>query len=295
MAPPDDLEKFHSEVVQITINHILSGNGNALIHCRGGVGRAGLLGCCILANICDFTNFKKIIEFMRKRRDKRCVESRNNESDDALNRGTHLNLLDSLIPEAKKYTDLMRLYRQRIPFLLEDYFGFDRRYEIAHHIPGNLITFPERKLIKDGEIDEVKKMYFKGLLMIDDPIDSYSKHTMLHDAVVMNRTELFDFLLSQKANLMVRDVNGYTPMLKAAALGRLDMVQQLIEEGVDPRHIDPYGNTPRDKAKLYNRYELMEYLEEMEKKASRGELNIVNWKDPERLRRTGKFITIFDY
>lgn len=38
----------------------------------------------------------------------------------------------------------------------------------------------------------------------------------------------------------------------------------MIEEGVDPRHIDPYGNSPRDKAKMYNRYDLIEYLTEME-------------------------------
>lgn len=87
---------------------------------------------------------------------------------------------------------------------------------------------------------------------------------MLHDAIMMNREELFEFLINQKANLMVRDQNGYTPLLKAASLGRIDMVKRLIEEGVDPRHIDPYGNTPRDKAKLYNRYEVCEYLLEAE-------------------------------
>ena len=50
---------------------------------------------------------------------------------------------------------------------------------------------------------------------------------------------------------MVRDANGYTPMLKAAALGRLDMIKRMVEKGVDPRHIDPYGNRPSDKAKLF--------------------------------------------
>jgi len=50
---------------------------------------------------------------------------------------------------------------------------------------------------------------------------------------------------------MVRDQNGYTPLLKAAALGREKMVKVLVEEGVDPRHIDPFGNTPREKAELY--------------------------------------------
>lgn len=50
-------------------------------------------------------------------------------------------------------------------------------------------------------------------------------------------------------------------MLKAAALGRLEMIKVMIEEkGVDPNHVDPYGNTPLDKAKLYNRYEVVAYL-----------------------------------
>ena len=76
MAPPEDVQKFHNEVVEIIVKHLLSSKGNVLIHCRGGVGRAGLLACCILSFFCEFTNSKKIIEFMRKRRDKRCVESR---------------------------------------------------------------------------------------------------------------------------------------------------------------------------------------------------------------------------
>ena len=79
---------------------------------------------------------------------------------------------------------------------------------------------------------------------------------------------------------MVRDMNGYTPLLKAASLGRLDMVKKLVESGVDPRHRDPWGNTPKDKASLYNRYEIYDYLELMEEKARAGELRIVDWKDP---------------
>lgn len=42
----------------------------------------------------------------------------------------------------------------------------------------------------------MKKMIYKGIIEIDDPIDSYSKHTLLHDAVVFNREEIFDFLLN---------------------------------------------------------------------------------------------------
>jgi ankyrin repeat protein len=138
-------------------------------------------------------------------------------------------------------------------------------------------------------------MIFRGMIQIDDPLDMYSKHTLLHDAVIMNRDELFEFLLNQGANLDLRDSNGYTPLLKAASLGRSDMVKKLIEKGVDPRQMDPYGNTPKDKANLYNRYELVRYLQEMEGKANRGEIKIVNWSDPSKIRRTGRYITRFDY
>jgi ankyrin repeat protein len=111
-------------------------------------------------------------------------------------------------------------------------------------------------MVKENNTEDLKKLLYKGLLEIDDPIDSYSLHTLIHDAVIMNREEMFDFLLSQGANLMVRDANGYTPLLKAASLGRNEMVKKMIERGVDPRHKDPYGNTARDKASLYNKYEL---------------------------------------
>lgn len=145
------------------------------------------------------------------------------------------------------------------------------------------------------DIEAVKKMVYMGSIEIDDPIDSGAKHTLLHDAVIMDRVELFDFLLAQGANLMVRDMNGYTPLLKAAALGRYEMVRKMIEHGVDPRHTDPYGNTARDKAVLYSRYELQRYLHQMEDQANKGELKLVNWKDPERLHRSGRYITRFDY
>jgi ankyrin repeat protein len=40
---------------------------------------------------------------------------------------------------------------------------------------------------------------------------------------------------------MVKDCNGYTPLLKAASLNRVDMVKALIEVGADPTHTDEYG------------------------------------------------------
>jgi ankyrin repeat protein len=77
--------------------------------------------------------------------------------------------------------------------------------------------------MKAGDTEEIKAKVFKGTIEIDDPIDLYSKHTILHDAVIMDREEIFEFMIQQGANLMVRDQNGYTALLKAAALGRTQM------------------------------------------------------------------------
>ena len=73
--------------------------------------------------------------------------------------------------------------------------------------------------------------------------------------------------MKQGANPMVRDANGYTPLLKAASLNRIEMTKYLIEEAkVDPRHVDPYGVTPREKSELYQFPEQTDYLKEAERK-----------------------------
>lgn len=50
-------------------------------------------------------------------------------------------------------------------------------------------------MIKEYDIEAIKKMFYKDMVYIDDPIDQFTMHGMLHDAVIMDRVELFDFLL----------------------------------------------------------------------------------------------------
>ena len=52
MAPPEDLAKWNCEVVSKIISHLVQRKGHVLIHCRGGVGRAGMLACNILSALC---------------------------------------------------------------------------------------------------------------------------------------------------------------------------------------------------------------------------------------------------
>ncbi len=55
---------------------------NVLAHCRGGIGRAGLLACCVVTCLKSPSELKKpkdVIALVRSERDRRCVESRKQE------------------------------------------------------------------------------------------------------------------------------------------------------------------------------------------------------------------------
>ena len=147
------------------------------------------------------------------------------------------------------------LLRMRLPYFLEEKFGLNMQYYILSNTPNHLFPEKLRHAIKENDLDDVKNMVFTGAQRLDDPVDIYTFHTMVHEAVTLDREELFEFLVSQGANLDMRDQNGYTPLLKAASIGRTEFCKKLIEKGVDPKQVDPYGNTPLDKAKLYNHIE----------------------------------------
>lgn len=75
MAAPTDMASLHSEVILPICAEIDLGN-KVITHCRGGVGRAGLVASCVLAVRFKFKSHKEVIAYVRERRDKRCVESR---------------------------------------------------------------------------------------------------------------------------------------------------------------------------------------------------------------------------
>jgi hypothetical protein len=68
-------------------------------------------------------------------------------------------------------------------------------YYYARNVPANLLTYDTRQHMKSGDTQEIKAKVFKGTIEIDDPLDVYSKHTILLDAVVMNREEIFEFMI----------------------------------------------------------------------------------------------------
>ena len=78
MAPPEDVPKFDVEVIQKILKAMKDGK-NVLVHCRGGIGRAGLVACCIVTHLKGKHELKsgnKVVQYVRSKRDRRCVESR---------------------------------------------------------------------------------------------------------------------------------------------------------------------------------------------------------------------------
>ena len=39
------------------------------------------------------------------------------------------------------WSDVVRLYKQRLPYLVEDYLGINMNYYISRQIPNNLLVF----------------------------------------------------------------------------------------------------------------------------------------------------------
>ena len=92
MAPPEDVAQFHADVVAKVLESMRQGH-NVLAHCRGGIGRAGLLACCVSYCLLgtgpspQVKTPKDVIAHVRSKRDRRCVESRKQEE-----RATNSNL-----------------------------------------------------------------------------------------------------------------------------------------------------------------------------------------------------------
>jgi hypothetical protein len=93
----------------------------------------------------------------------------------------------------------------RLPYLWEQWTGQNMNWYYANQVPYNLITNDMRTWAKAGDLPNIKQKIFTGMWMLDDPLDIYSKHTLLHDAVIFGREDMVDFLLVQGANPMVRD------------------------------------------------------------------------------------------
>ena len=70
----EKIQPFKDMVIAKAILY-LKDSKNILIHCRGGIGRASTVAACILGHIFKGAKFEDVIKLLRRRRDKKAVES----------------------------------------------------------------------------------------------------------------------------------------------------------------------------------------------------------------------------
>jgi len=46
-----------------------------ICHCRGGIGRAGMTACCLILKLGLKSSYEDVVDYIRRTRDVRCVES----------------------------------------------------------------------------------------------------------------------------------------------------------------------------------------------------------------------------
>ena len=114
---------------------------------------------------------------------------------------------------------------------------------------------------------------------VDEMVDVISGQRLIHLAVLMNYLPLVDYLIQNDAHLMARDYNGYTPLLKAASLNRIEIIKKLIDAGVPLSHRDPWGNTAVDKAKLYQHRDSLQYFNSLKSDVNSEKIGF--WRNKE--------------
>jgi ankyrin repeat protein len=78
----------------------------------------------------------------------------------------------------------------------------------------------------------MKDHLMKGDLTCDDIVNAMSGHTIVHEAIILNRKDMFKLCVvyggkskSYTANWNTPDMFGATPLMKASGLGRIYYVE----------------------------------------------------------------------
>jgi ankyrin repeat protein len=85
---------------------------------------------------------------------------------------------------------------------------------------------------------------------------------MVHVAVAADLPEAIALLVKKGADVNARAGwgNQPTPLMAAAGIGNLEIVNKLLEAGADPAAGDASGNTARDYAATHKKTEVLERL-----------------------------------
>ena len=87
--------------------------------------------------------------------------------------------------------------------------------------------------------------------------------------------------MTLEPNIEARDQNGFTPLMKAASIGRFKMVKAMVEAGADPRLTDPLGKNAVDQARFHNNLTTLYYLEKVLQEEKDGKRKFVDFNNLE--------------
>ena len=84
----------------------------------------------------------------------------------------------------------------------------------------------------------------------------------MHEAITLDRRELFKLCEVYGADWEQTDINGITPLMKAAGLNRQFYIDRLLEMGAKVDTTDPRGRNAAFYARLFNFNEVGEMLDD---------------------------------
>lgn len=93
-------------------------------------------------------------------------------------------------------------------------------------------------------------------------VPDYDKSTLLHLAVMHNRTNTVSLLLDSKADVNAKNSAGMTPLHLAAREGFLEVAKMLVEHHADPKITDKRGWTALKWAEMSNHEDVAALLRE---------------------------------
>ncbi len=149
----------------------------------------------------------------------------------------------------------------RLGFQVDDFIIYNSSAITAFDSSSYLASFTNLKIeLSEGKTKSFIDKIEKNELGVDELIDPFSGQRLIHYAIIFNEISLVDYLIQKDCNLMVRDYLGYTPLFKAASLGRSEIFKILIDSGVPLNHYDRKGKTPKSKAELFNQDDIISYI-----------------------------------
>lgn len=92
---------------------------------------------------------------------------------------------------------------------------------------------PAEQAVKSGSLARLTATIAKHPALINKP-DKKNGLTPLHWAVIEDRTNMVEFLLSRGADVRAADRYGWTPLHKAVAFNRVKLAKMLLDNGADP-------------------------------------------------------------